>query len=59
MEMIVEVKNVYGNQVIYPINEIAKTFAKLAGTKTLTIAAVELIKTLGYIVRVSQPVVTL
>jgi hypothetical protein len=35
----VSVRNVYGNTVIYPENDVAKAIAALAGTKTLTPAA--------------------
>jgi hypothetical protein len=48
MTLIVDVRNVYGNEVIYPQNQVAKTFADLCGTKTLTRAAVQKIKELGY-----------
>ena len=43
-EIIVEIKSVYGNEVIYPVCEHAKLFAELAGTKTLTKQAVNVIK---------------
>lgn len=32
----IEVKSVYGNTLIYPVNEAAKTLAKIAGKKTLS-----------------------
>lgn len=32
----IEVKTVYGNTLIYPVNEAAKTLAKIAGKKTLS-----------------------
>lgn len=48
MTALVEIKNVYGNEVIYPKNEVAKTFAAIAGTKTLTRDVIEKIKALGY-----------
>lgn len=32
----VEVKNVYGNLLIYPVNDHARTLAHIAGTKTLS-----------------------
>jgi hypothetical protein len=31
----VHVKSVYGNDLIYPVNDAAKIFCKIAGTKTL------------------------
>lgn len=41
-------KSVYGNQALYPNCEKSKLLAKLAGTKTLTKAAIDTIKELGY-----------
>ena len=43
-----KVKNNYGNQALYPHNEAARTFAKIAGTKTLTLDTVKQIMALGY-----------
>jgi hypothetical protein len=59
MTIQVQVKNVYGNEMIYPICEQAKLFAKLANTKTLTRQSIELIKALGYAVHNIQDVVSL
>lgn len=50
----VEIKTVYGNQQIYPVNDAARAFAAIAGTKTLTAQAVQHIKTLGFSVHVKQ-----
>ena len=55
MRIIVEVKNVYGNQVVYPICSAAVWFARIAGTKTLTLDTLNCIKALGYTVEVKQP----
>lgn len=46
--LIVEVKNVYGNQVAYPVNQTAKTFAAIAGTKTLLPETLRHAKSLGF-----------
>lgn len=54
-EIIVQIKSVYGNEVIYPVCEHSKLFAELAGTKTLTKQAVNVIKNLGYTVTVEAP----
>ncbi len=54
-EIIVQIKTVYGNEVIYPMCSDAKLFAELAGTKTLTKQAIYTIKNLGYIVTVEVP----
>lgn len=54
MTIIVSIKNVYGNETIYPVCGTAKKFANLTGTKTLTRYAIEQIKSLGYTVQVEQ-----
>jgi hypothetical protein len=54
-EIAIEIKSVYGNETIYPVDENAKLFARLAGTKTLTRQAISHIKALGYEVKVKQP----
>ena len=48
MELIVEKKSVYGNQLIYPICNKAKLFASISGNKTLLPEVIESIKKLGY-----------
>ena len=48
MELIVEKKSVYGNQLIYPICNKAKLFASISGNKTLLPEVIEDIKKLGY-----------
>lgn len=44
----VEIKDVYGSRVVYPACEAAKAFARIAGTKTLTPAALREIEALGF-----------
>lgn len=44
----VQIKSVYGNEMIYPVCEDAKRFAALAGTKTFTHAALQQIDALGF-----------
>lgn len=44
----VTVKNVYGNNLVYPANETAKIFAALCGKKTLDSRDLERIRLLGY-----------
>ena len=56
MIITVTIANQYGNEVIRPICEQAKLLAELAGTKTLTRAAIRTIKALGYQVNVQQEV---
>lgn len=44
----IEVKSVYGELKAYPVCTKARCFADLAGTKTLTRAALELVCALGF-----------
>ena len=55
----VEIETLYGREVIRPICDAAKTFAKMAGTKTLTRQQIELVKELGYKVLINQKAVAL
>lgn len=59
MSITVQIKNVYGNEVVYPVCEVARTLARLAGHKTLTSYDIQQIKQLGYTIVVEQQVVTL
>ena len=52
MKIIVEVENVYGNVLVYPICKNAKIFCKLLNQKTLTGRNLEYIKSLGYKVEI-------
>lgn len=54
MKITIEVKNVYGNEAIYPACEASRLFASIAGTRTLTRHALRDIKALGYAVEVKQ-----
>jgi hypothetical protein len=47
-QIMVIVRKVYGNPVIYPACDQSRTFAQLAGTKTLTLQSLKKIKALGY-----------
>jgi hypothetical protein len=55
----IEVKEVYGNRTIYPVNDQAKLLAQIAGTKTLTVATLNLAKKLGFTFEVVQPTITI
>ncbi len=44
----VEVRSVYGNELIYPVNEPAKIFASLTGNKTLNLVDLQRIQSLGF-----------
>ena len=48
MNLIVEKKNVYGVERVYPVCNKAKLFARISGNKTLLPEDIELIKKLGY-----------
>lgn len=50
LNLVVEVRSVYGTEKIYPVNDKAKLLASLAGTKTLSVANLELAKKLGFTV---------
>ena len=50
----VTVRRVYGNPVIYPACPTAKNFARIAGTKTLTLDTLRHIKALGYTINERQ-----
>lgn len=50
----VRVEKPYGVRTIYPECPVSRTFAELLGQKTLTQANVEIIKRLGYTVRVKE-----
>tara|TARA_R110001592_G_scaffold88612_7_gene260929 strand:+ start:96 stop:269 length:174 start_codon:yes stop_codon:yes gene_type:complete len=52
MTIIVKIRNVYGNERIYPVCPKAATFARLAGTKTLSTYDIRAIKSLGFEVQV-------
>lgn len=51
----VNLKSVYGETKAYPINEAAKIFADLAGTKTLTMQTLRKIRDLGYEIKCVDP----
>lgn len=55
MFITVQIKNVYGNETVYPVCEKAKLFANMLGTKTLTLHALQKIEALGYEIRQYTP----
>ena len=59
MEIKVRIVSQYGNQRIFPICEKAKLFCTIAGTTTMTDAAIKAIRALGYAVSVVQDIKTL
>lgn len=48
MELEVEVKNLYGRDVVYPVCEKSRLLTRLSGNRTLTSEAIAVIKQLGY-----------
>lgn len=54
MEIIVRRKQVYGNEVVYPVCETAQCLAMLGDTKTLTPRQIGIIKALGYTIVLEQ-----
>jgi hypothetical protein len=50
--IIVRITSVYGQRTVYPVCDIAKTFAIIAGTKTLKPDTISSIKKLGYEINV-------
>ena len=54
MKVTVEIKEVYGKELIYPVCEKAQTFAMLAKKKTLDRNDIQKIKFLGFEVELKQ-----
>ena len=48
MKLIVQIKNIYGVNRIYPVCEKSKTFSRIAGLKTLQQSTIDEIIKLGY-----------
>jgi len=48
MKITIELKNQYGQTVAHPICCKSKLFARIAGTKTLTMETLKAVKALGY-----------
>jgi len=51
----VQIKNIYGNDLVYPACPAAVLFAQIAGSKTLTHGTLCLIERLGYEITIEQP----
>lgn len=54
MEIVVQVRSVYGNDLVYPQSPIAHLFALLIGAKTFNAKRLRLIKELGYEIKVDN-----
>lgn len=60
MEIVVRAKEVYGNTLLYPANEVAEALAKIAGTTTLSPVVMKVAtEKLGMTFRVIYPEVRL
>lgn len=57
--VLIEVRNVYGNELYYPANETADVMLRLTGKKTFSKVDFNNIKALGFTVEVSTPKVEL
>ena len=53
---LIEVRSVYGNELIYPRNKVAEVFAKIAGKKTLSNTDLLDIERLGFVIEHAIPV---
>ena len=51
LEIIVKLKNVYGNELVYPANDRAEMFLNLTGKKTFSRTELEILKKVGYAVK--------
>ena len=52
MKIQITIKNVYGNQLVYPKCKTSKAFADIAKTKTLSIEVLKTIAEIGYQIEV-------
>ena len=51
---LIKIRSVYGNRLIYPVNSIALSVAKLMGKKTFNKGEIDIIKGIGFDVQVEQ-----
>ena len=47
-------REVYGSKKLYPTNEVARLFARVAGTKTLTDVTLDAAEKLGFEIRIDN-----
>ena len=57
MQLIVEVKNVYGVERIYAVCNNAKLITKLKQSKTLNKEDISILRELGYKIEIKQPTI--
>ena len=51
-KLIVRIKTVYGNELVYPVNTEAKLFATISGKKTLDSLTISAAVQLGFIIEI-------
>ena len=56
MEIVIKITKNYGNEAIYPVNETAKKFTEIAGTKTMSRKLLSQCKDLGFTITIEQQV---
>tara|TARA_R100001460_G_scaffold7778_1_gene19499 strand:+ start:111 stop:284 length:174 start_codon:yes stop_codon:yes gene_type:complete len=49
MTLTIEIKNVYGNDLIYPVCDTAKKLCSITGYKTFNTNTIETLKEIGYV----------
>jgi hypothetical protein len=54
MHITVQVRNVHGNDLVYPADDTAATFAALLNVKSFNARQIQLIKKLGYAIHVAS-----
>lgn len=54
MQILIELRDIYGETKAYPANEQAKLFAEMLGTKTLTHRNLRLIERLGFTIETKE-----
>lgn len=57
MQLIVEIKNIYGVQRIYAVCNNAKLITKLKQSKTLNKEDISILRELGYTIETKQPTI--
>lgn len=55
MKIKVEIKNVYGNALVYPACDLSKNMVKLTGNRTFNRTNLDTIKNMGYDIEVITP----
>tara|TARA_B100000586_G_scaffold163419_1_gene119125 strand:- start:1470 stop:1664 length:195 start_codon:yes stop_codon:yes gene_type:complete len=51
---LIKIRHVYGNRMIYPVNDLALSFSRLIGKKTFNEGEINIIQDIGFKVQVEQ-----